>query len=241
MADRDRLLDHEYDGIQEYDNRLPNWWLFTLYGAVIFAVVYWLTMHTWRIGLLSNESYEHEMAAAAQKQLEAMKGKELTDDALLLMAQIPANVERGHAVFEQFCIVCHNTDGSGKVGPNLTDAYWLHGGRPLQILHTVTYGVPEKGMAAWGNQLGPARVQDAVTFVLSIKNKNRPGKAPQGELEIAPAPSPSASGGAPSPTTAAAGAPAKAGASVAASASAAPPVPAAKPAAVPPAPKPGGR
>jgi cytochrome c oxidase cbb3-type subunit III len=202
MEERDQVLEHDYDGIREYDNRLPNWWLFTLYGAIVFAVVYWLAMHTWRIGLLSNEHYSHEMAVAAQQQLDAMKGKKLTDDALLLMAQIPANVERGHAIFEQFCAVCHNPDATGKVGPNLTDHYWLHGGQPLQVLHTVTYGVQEKGMAAWGNQLGPARVQDVVTFVLSVKNTDRPGKAPQGDLE---ADTPPASPGSTSKTASSAG------------------------------------
>lgn len=179
--DRDRVLDHEYDGIQEYDNRLPNWWLFTLYGAIVFAVLYWFVLHTWRWSPLSHEKYTIEMGKAAEAQLARMAGQETTDESLLLMAQVPANVERGRAVFEQFCVTCHLADASGQVGPNLTDAYWLHGSRPLQILHTVTNGVPDKGMAAWGNQLGPVRVQDVVAYVLTVKNTNRPGKAPQGE------------------------------------------------------------
>ena len=183
MTERDRLKEHEYDGIQEFDNRLPNWWLYTLYGAIIFAVGYWLFFHTWRWGPLQEERYTQEMAAAAEAQLARMEGQELTDDTFILMAEVPDRVAAGRTVFEQFCVVCHLADGSGSVGPNLTDRYWLHGGRPLQIHDTVTNGVPDKGMAAWGNQLGPRRVQDVVTYVLTIKNTDRPGKEPQGELE----------------------------------------------------------
>jgi cytochrome c oxidase cbb3-type subunit 3 len=80
-------------------------------------------------------------------------------------------------------VACHQADGSGLVGPNLTDAYWLHGGQPLDILHTVTNGVPEKGMVAWLSQLGPRRVEDVTVYVLTLKGKNLPGKEPQGEPE----------------------------------------------------------
>jgi cytochrome c oxidase cbb3-type subunit 3 len=193
--DVDRVREHEFDGIREYDNRLPNWWLFTLYGSIVFSILYWLSLHTWRWSPLSHEQYAHEMAAAAELQLAAMADRELSDEALLLMSQVPATVERGHAVFEQFCVTCHRSDGSGQVGPNLTDAYWLHGGSPLQIHETVLHGVPDKGMAAWGNQLGPARVQDVVAFVLTLKGKNLPGKEPQGTLEDG-APDAAATGGA---------------------------------------------
>jgi cytochrome c oxidase cbb3-type subunit 3 len=180
---KDELRDHEYDGIQEFDNRLPNWWLYTLYGSILFAVFYWLGFHTWDVWDLPMESYEAEMAAAAEAQLAAMADQEVTDEALQLMSTVPAAVAAGRATFEQFCVACHLADGSGIVGPNLTDDYWLHGGKPLQIHATITDGVPDKGMAAWGNQLGPRRVQEVVAYVLTLKGLNRPGKEPQGELE----------------------------------------------------------
>jgi len=180
---QDELLDHEYDGIREFDNRLPNWWLYTLYGAMIFSLFYWLGFHTWNVWSLPHQRYEDEMAAAAEAQLKAMEGQELTDETLRLMSSVPATVARGRATFEQFCVACHMADASGNVGPNLTDNYWLHGGQPLQILNTVTHGVPDKGMAAWGNQLGPVRVREVVAYVLTLKGLNRPGKEPQGVLE----------------------------------------------------------
>jgi cytochrome c oxidase cbb3-type subunit 3 len=183
MSERDQLKEHEYDGIQEFDNRLPNWWLYTLYGAIVFAVAYWMFFHTWRWGPLQEERYAMEMAIAAEAQLARMEGQELTDETLLLMSEVPDRVAAGRGVFEQFCVVCHLSDGSGSVGPNLTDRYWLHGSKPLNIHNTVTHGVADKGMAAWGNQLGPRRVQDVVAYVLTIKNTNLPGKEPQGDLE----------------------------------------------------------
>lgn len=181
-VDRDRLLDHEYDGIREYDNRLPNWWQYTLYGAIAFSIIYWLVFHIYHIVPLPRGRYQLEMAAAAELQLKKMEGQELTDKSLMLMSTIPDRTQRGRKIFEQFCVVCHGSQAEGNVGPNLTDDYWLHGNRPLQILNTVTHGVPSKGMAAWGGQLGPVRIQDVVSYVISIGGTKVPGKAPQGDL-----------------------------------------------------------
>lgn len=180
MSEQDRVLDHDYDGIQEYDNRLPNWWLYTLYGAIVFALGYWIYYQTFSVGRMPVQNLVAANAKAARLQLERMGEAELTDESLTLVSQVPERVTAGRAVFTQFCVVCHGEQGQGNVGPNLTDGYWIHGAAPTNIWTTVTNGVPAKGMAAWGNQLGPARVQDVVAYVLTIRNTNVPGKAPEG-------------------------------------------------------------
>ncbi|MCB1161659.1 MAG: cbb3-type cytochrome c oxidase N-terminal domain-containing protein [Candidatus Krumholzibacteriia bacterium] len=176
---QDQVFDHDFDGIQEYDNRLPNWWLWILWGSIIFSVGYWLFFHTFGVGKLPQARYDVEMQKAAEAQL--AKGGAIDDAALTLMSTLPARVDEGKQLFATYCVACHADRGQGLVGPNLTDEYWIHGARPTDIYNTVTNGVLDKGMAAWGRQLGPNRVQSLVAFVLTIKNTNVPGKAPQGE------------------------------------------------------------
>jgi len=183
----DRVLDHEYDGIREFDNRLPNWWLFILYASIVFALGYWLVLHTVKVQPLQEARYAAEMAAAAERQLARLGDGGTTNESLLLMSQVPARVGEGEALFRQYCVVCHAAQGQGLVGPNLTDGYWLHGGAPVDIHRVVTDGVPAKGMAAWGNQLGPARVQAVVAYVLTLRGSEVPGKEPQGE-QLGPRP-----------------------------------------------------
>ena len=187
MSDQkqDQVLGHDFDGIEEYDNRLPNWWLTILFGTIVFAFLYWAVLHIFQAAPTPDERYQAEVIAAAEAQLAAAEGQDLTDAALELMATIPAQVDAGRETFSQFCVVCHGPQGEGGVGPNLTDDYWLHGSRPLDIHRTITNGVTEKGMAAWGNQLGPRRVKEVVAFMLTLKGTHVPGKAPQGELEAA--------------------------------------------------------
>jgi cytochrome c oxidase cbb3-type subunit 3 len=182
---RDEMLDHEFDGIREFDNPPPGWIMWMLYASIVFAVGYWLYYQTFAVGHQPTKIYETEMASAAEAQLAKMAKQELSDATLALMAAVPAQVDEGRKIFEQFCVVCHGAAGEGSVGPNLTDPYWLHGGAPMSIWKTVTNGVTDKGMAAWAGQLGPARVQKVVAYVLTLKDTNRPGKAPQGEPEAA--------------------------------------------------------
>ncbi len=178
---QDITLDHSFDGIQEYDNRLPNWWLFTLYGAVVFSIGYWLFYETFGVGFTQDESYQHEVEVAAQAQIEREMGKEVTNESLLLMLQVPAQLETGTKIFQQKCVQCHGPQAAGDIGPNLTDDFWLHGNEPLQIYNTVMNGVQAKGMQAWKDQLGPVRVRQVVAFVLTRRGLNVAGKAPQGK------------------------------------------------------------
>jgi cytochrome c oxidase cbb3-type subunit 3 len=176
---------HVYDGdLREEDNRLPLWWLYTLYGAIAFAVVYWYGEHELKAWAPRDVAYQQEMIAVRME--EAKKnGGVLPAEALIAMSKTPATVEDGRQVFVSTCAPCHRADGGGNIGPNLTDDFWLHGGKPQNIFACVHDGIPTKGMPTWGPQLGDARVASVVAYVLSIRGTNVPGgKPPQGEKEL---------------------------------------------------------
>lgn len=177
----DTVLEHEYDGIQEYDNRLPNWWLWILWGSIVFAVAYWLVFHTYGLAKLPIAAYEQEMEDAGGSLADSsLRGITAAD--LEAMAVDPVTLSEGLDVWVKNCQVCHLAEGQGLVGPNLTDDYWVHGGDALSIHATVVQGVVDKGMAAWGRQLGPARVDAVVAYLLTLRGTHVEGKAPEGEL-----------------------------------------------------------
>ena len=175
--------DHVYDGIVEHDNKLPLWWQLTLYGAVVFALVYWFGR---RMDAIQSpeQAYQQDVAAERALAAERARARGTVDDAMLAtLGRDPATVSQGNEVFTSNCAPCHKPDGGGNIGPNLTDAYWIHGGKPLEIYNDVADGVPAKGMPTWGPILGEQKLEAVVAYVLSIENTNVPGgKAPQGEL-----------------------------------------------------------
>lgn len=180
---QDKVL-HEVDGIQEYDNRLPNWWLYTLYGSIAFAAGYWYWFHNSHIGATPQESYQAEMDRAAAEAASQMKVGEATPESLAALSRDPNAVALGKQVFTSTCAACHRADGGGNVGPNLTDDFWLHGGAPEKVYRTIASGVPDKGMPAWQAQLGPLKTQSVAAYVITLRGTNAPGgKAPQGDRE----------------------------------------------------------
>jgi cytochrome c oxidase cbb3-type subunit 3 len=185
MSDRsqDGKTVHVYDGIEEQDNHLPNWWLYTLYGACVFALGYWIYYQAYGTGLSPLQAYQREKAAARRAEAaQLMAMGELDDAKLIAMSKNPAIVKQGAEIFATTCFACHLANGGGKIGPNLTDEYWLHGGKPTEILRTVRVGVPDKGMLAWGGQIGEQKVRAVTAYVLTIVDTNvAGGKEPQGE------------------------------------------------------------
>jgi len=174
---------HEYDGIVEHDNELPLWWQLTLYGAVVFALVYWFGR---RMDAIQSpeQTYAQDVAAERAFAAERARARGTIDDAMLAtLARDPATASQGKDVFVANCAPCHKPDGGGNIGPNLTDGYWIHGNKPTEIYKDIAEGVPAKGMPTWGPILGEQRLEAVVAYVISIENTNVPGgKAPQGEL-----------------------------------------------------------
>lgn len=183
MADqnKDRLLDHQYDGIQEYDNPMPRWWVITFWATIIFSVAYWLNVGGIGTGQGRIADYEADMAAfrAAHPQ----NAGPADPAKLLAIAAKPDEVGEGKALFAKNCAACHAADGGGLIGPNLTDNAWIHGGKIEEIHATVTNGVLAKGMPAWGKLLQAKEVDEVVAYVWTL-NGTTPAKpkAPEGEV-----------------------------------------------------------
>jgi cytochrome c oxidase cbb3-type subunit 3 len=176
----------DYDGVREFDNPLPRWWLMTFYGAIIFAVGYWFYYHTLEAGALPMAEYQAEIKRAAQeedaREAKAIaEGRGITDDQLVAMSHDGDTVKRGEAVFKQNCVVCHGDRGQGVIGPNLTDEYWIHGDKAHEMYQVISNGVLDKGMPAWRPVLGGAKIKDALAFVLTLRDTHVPGKPPQGK------------------------------------------------------------
>ena len=184
MSEQAKVREHTFDGIQEFDNRLPNWWLWILYGSIVYAIGYWILFHTLAVVPHPVDRFAADMKAAEEARLAELAAGGVSDESLTLMASMDDIVAEGRQHFVTYCVVCHADQGQGSVGPNLTDEYWLHGGSPMDILDTVMDGVPAKGMAAWGGQLGPRRVEQAVAYVLTLRNTHVAGKGPEGEVWV---------------------------------------------------------
>lgn len=178
--DEDRLLHHDYDGIQEYDNPMPRWWLYIFWGTIAWAALYWLNVPGVGVGKGRVADYDASVAAAAA---EFPQPASTAPDAaaLLAMSKDPASLATGKTVYATYCTACHASDGGGIIGPNLTDNAWIHGDTPGEIYTTVHDGVLAKGMPAWGQSLKPDEVTAVVAYVISLQGTAPAApKAPEG-------------------------------------------------------------
>jgi cytochrome c oxidase cbb3-type subunit 3 len=181
------LREHEYDGIQEYDQKLPNWWLFTFYGAIVFFIGYWaLYYHT---GILkSDQVVIQEKIAAIQKAKDAELEKTLAslDDSKLVhqWAADPAIVSAGEATYLTNCSACHGPDlsatmlvGGAKIplpGLPINDGQWKFGNKPMDIFKLINLGSPPDSagyngakMQAWNQTMTPKQIAEVTAFIIS--------------------------------------------------------------------------
>ncbi len=179
--DEEILLDHEYDGIREYDNPMPRWWVWTFWATFFFACGYffWYQLSGKGEGRLA--AYQEDVHEATEQQAKLAAAEKVTEESLQKVMANAGMVEAGKAVFMQRCVPCHGDHAQGIIGPNLTDDYWIHGqGKLMDIYGVVNGGVADKGMPAWGRQLSPIEVREAVAFVGTLRSTHVAGKAPQG-------------------------------------------------------------
>jgi len=179
---RDEVLDHDYDGIHEFDNDLPPWWKYGFYATIVFAVGYLSYYHVAQVGKLSQAEYATEMQQAAL--LVSAGADDPNQLTTYQPVTLPTDLTSGKALYTTNCAPCHGASAEGKVGPNLTDEYWLHGGEVNHVYKTIKFGVPGKGMVAWKGKLSGKQILQVSSYILSLQgSKTANAKEPQGEKE----------------------------------------------------------
>jgi cytochrome c oxidase cbb3-type subunit 3 len=176
-------LAHEYDGIKEYDNPLPKWWVWTFWATFFFSIGYAFHYHWSGHGQGRLAVLEEETRIANELAMKLAAKEQISEESLAKLAVNEASIASGAAIFAARCQSCHAEKGKGLIGPNLTDAYWIHGtGTLMDIYKTVGEGVLAKGMPAWNKQLSPIELRNVVSYTASLRGLNLPGKEPQGAI-----------------------------------------------------------
>jgi cytochrome c oxidase cbb3-type subunit 3 len=157
--ENDRVLGHadESDGIEEYDNPLPDWWLGLLWFTIIWAVAYGVHYH-----FIADRSQEGRLA----REMQAAEARWPAEAGSAAFAITPVAVEAGEAIYMQNCVPCHGAEMQGGIGVALNDDEWVHGSDPETVVRIISEGVTEKGMLAWGPILGPEKVNQVAAYVL---------------------------------------------------------------------------
>ena len=189
--DDDRLVGHAYDGIQEYDNPLPGWWVWIFVATIVFSAAYGAY---YQLGPGPSEVAEYEAEARiARERAAALAAKAgvQSDETIAAGARDAGAMAKAKETFVARCAVCHGPQGQGLIGPNLTDDYWLHGGRPTEILKIISDGVVEKGMIPWKDMLSPPEIRALAAYIGTLRGSNPPSpKPPQGDRVAASGPGP---------------------------------------------------
>ena len=185
------LLDHEYDGIQELDNKLPRWWVWLFNLSILFAVGYMVCYHVVlpRTAEGKGKSFSERQYEAEMKLGDLVKARAMTEFeermGAIQPSKDPAVLAKGHATFVTLCAPCHRPDAGGLVGPNLCDDYWIHGSNFVDNVRTIWNGVPAKGMVTWKNSLRPAQVLEVASYIYTLRGSHP--KNPKPPENLAPA------------------------------------------------------
>lgn len=185
---RDELLSHDADGIREFDNALPRWWLYGFYFTIVFGIAYVINYHVLPTPIQGHrtlaEDYAVEMAAAAG----ANRGAGPTGTISALTDA--ESLSKGAEIFNgtrNLCHTCHRKDLGGVIGPNLTDNRWLHGCTAAEMVANVKSGFPPKGMLPFGSgqRLTDTEVLQVVSYVISKRGSQPPNpKATEPERDV---------------------------------------------------------
>lgn len=167
--DPERLTDHDYDGIQEFDNPLPGWWTWLFVGSIAFSLAYVAWYHI-GLGPSIHDRYEAQVAAHVERQL-AQLGDIQPDNATILdFVERDDWMQAMGGIFRGTCAQCHAADGGGSIGPNMTDDHYRWVRQPSDIVGIIRSGIPGTSMPAFGDRFRDPQIILLAAYVASLRN-----------------------------------------------------------------------
>jgi cytochrome c oxidase cbb3-type subunit III len=173
--DRDVVLDHEYDGIREYDNPTPGWWNLIFFATFVFSVWYFLYYHASTVSTSVAAGYANDVSADLKQRFSTIGDLKPDEQTLLKYMSSVEWSAVGESVFKTNCVSCHGADAAGQIGPNLTDEHWKNVRSITDIPQIVLNGAAAGAMPAWKTRLHPNEVVLVSAFVAALRGKNLPG------------------------------------------------------------------
>lgn len=172
---------HTYDGIVEHNNPMPAWWRWTFVFTVIFAFMYYVHYEVTDGPTLQDE-LKIALAEIDARRSDPTNQVVYTEEQIQELVKDSNAMAAGKAVFAGKCAVCHGDNLEGKIGPNLTDKFWIHGdGTALAISKVIKEGSAAKGMPPWDGLLSSDEIAEAAAYIISHRGTNPANpKAPEG-------------------------------------------------------------
>jgi cytochrome c oxidase cbb3-type subunit 3 len=142
---------HSWDEIQELNNPLPRWWLWSFYVTIVWAIAYCVVYPAWPlVSSYTKGTFGWHSREAIVQDLDALKVQRSGMTAQLAqnsLEEIRQNPElfafaraQGKASFGDNCAPCHGAGGGAKGYPNLNDDDWLWGGSLPEVEQTIRFG-----------------------------------------------------------------------------------------------------
>lgn len=178
-------MDHEYDGIQEYDNPLPGWWTLLFYATIVFSFAYVFVAMVRPQWTDPNLQYDAAVTRELERQF-AEIGELEPDRATILSFMEDEDkakwLQFGEAIFQTNCVSCHGRKGEGISGPNMTDDHYINVKKLVDVATTVQKGSVSAGMPAWENRLVKNEIVLVSAYVASLRGGNVSGRDPEGDI-----------------------------------------------------------
>lgn len=175
-------MNSNYDGIEEENNPMPGWWVWLFIFTVIYGFIYWLHYEMGGGRTQAQEYAEALQNYHSETAKNSLNAPAESEEMLSVYMKNESVLLNGAQVFSEKCAMCHGVSLEGKIGPNLTDHFWVLGaGTRTDIVKIIKEGSPAKGMPAWQPLLKPDEIKNVAAYVFSkIGSKPANPKGPDG-------------------------------------------------------------